>query len=120
MASIPVRAGRRSKAGLHKWAAEVAAQGSFSAPFSPDDAGASLGGLPVPHLVIGTKADISGGHDTGCGYSGWLQIFVQAEEVSTGTYAGIGTCLRVHHLMAVVSALDCWAARHCVPPDVDM
>ena len=51
---------RRSKAGLHKWAAEVAAQGSFSAPFSPDDAGASLGGLPVPHLVIGTKADISG------------------------------------------------------------
>ena len=53
-----------SKAGLHKWAAEVASQGSFSAPFSPDDAGATLGGLPVPHLVIGTKADISGGHDT--------------------------------------------------------
>jgi len=42
----------------------VASQGSFSAPFSPDDAGATLGGLPVPHLVIGTKADISGGHDT--------------------------------------------------------
>ena len=51
---------RRSKAGLHKWAAEVAAQGSFSAPFSPDDAGASLGGLPVPHLLIGTKADMTG------------------------------------------------------------
>ena len=50
----------RSKAGLHKWAAEVAAQGSFSAPFSPDDAGASLGGLPVPHLVVGTKADMTG------------------------------------------------------------
>ena len=48
---------------MHKWAAEVAAQGSFSAPFSPDDAGASLGGLPVPVLVIGTKADISGEHD---------------------------------------------------------
>ena len=46
--------------GLHKWAAEVAAQASFSAPFSPDDAGAALGGLPVPHLVVGTKADISG------------------------------------------------------------
>ena len=55
--------GRSSKAGLHKWAAEVAAQGSFSAPHGPEDAGASLGGLPVPHLVIGTKADISGRHD---------------------------------------------------------
>ena len=53
-------AGRRSKAGLHRWAAEVAAQGTFSAPFSADDAGASLGGLPVPHLVIGTKADMTG------------------------------------------------------------
>jgi hypothetical protein len=38
----------------------VAAQGSFSAPFSPDDAGASLGGLPVPHLIVGTKADMTG------------------------------------------------------------
>jgi len=47
----------------------VAAQGSFSAPFSPDDAGASLGGLPVPHLVIGTKADISGGHHVVAGFT---------------------------------------------------
>ncbi|GFP97331.1 uncharacterized GTP-binding protein at5g64813 [Phtheirospermum japonicum] len=45
---------RRTKAGLQKWAAEIAATGTFSAPL----ANGGPGGLPVPYIVIGNKADI--------------------------------------------------------------
>jgi len=40
---------------LQKWAAEVAATGTFSAPLGSS----GPGGLPVPYLVIGNKADIA-------------------------------------------------------------
>uniref|UniRef100_A0A1J3IRP8 Putative GTP-binding protein n=1 Tax=Noccaea caerulescens TaxID=107243 RepID=A0A1J3IRP8_NOCCA len=43
---------RRTKTNLQKWAAEVSASGTFSAPLSS-------GGLPVPYIVIGNKADIA-------------------------------------------------------------
>ncbi|KAL2531465.1 putative GTP-binding protein [Abeliophyllum distichum] len=46
---------RRTKASLQKWAAEIAATGSFSAPL----ASGGPGGLPVPFIVIGNKADIA-------------------------------------------------------------
>lgn len=40
---------------MHKWAAEIAATGTFSAPLGSG----GLGGLPVPYLVIGNKIDIA-------------------------------------------------------------
>ncbi|KAK7399464.1 hypothetical protein VNO78_10647 [Psophocarpus tetragonolobus] len=43
---------RRTKTSLQKWAAEIAATGTFSAPLGS-------GGLPVPYIVIGNKADIA-------------------------------------------------------------
>lgn len=46
---------RRTKTGLHKWALEVATSGTFSAPLGSG----GPGGLPVPYLVIGNKADIT-------------------------------------------------------------
>ncbi|PRQ49011.1 putative small GTPase superfamily, sigma-54 interaction domain, ATP-binding site 1 [Rosa chinensis] len=46
---------RRTKTGLHKWAAEISATGSFSAPLGSG----GPGGLPVPYIVIGNKADIA-------------------------------------------------------------
>ncbi|URD89752.1 GTP-binding protein [Musa troglodytarum] len=46
---------RRTKTNLHKWAAEIAANGTFSAPLGSG----GPGGLPVPYLVIGNKTDIS-------------------------------------------------------------
>lgn len=46
---------RRTKTSLKKWAAEIAATGTFSAPL----ANGGPGGLPVPFLVIGNKADIA-------------------------------------------------------------
>ncbi|KAM7276530.1 hypothetical protein ACFE04_018396 [Oxalis oulophora] len=46
---------RRTKTSLHKWAAEVAATGTFSAPLGSG----GPGGLPVPYIVIGNKADIA-------------------------------------------------------------
>ncbi|XP_059640209.1 small GTPase LIP1 [Cornus florida] len=46
---------RRTKTGLQKWAAEIAATGSFSAPLGSG----GPGGLPVPYIVIGNKADIA-------------------------------------------------------------
>lgn len=46
---------RRTKTGLHKWAAEISATGTFSAPL----ASGGPGGLPVPYIVIGNKADIA-------------------------------------------------------------
>lgn len=46
---------RRSKSSLHKWAAEIAATGTFSAPLGS----CGPGGLPVPYLVIGNKTDIA-------------------------------------------------------------
>ncbi|KAL1290800.1 hypothetical protein HN51_059321 [Arachis hypogaea] len=46
---------RRTKSSLQKWAAEISATGTFSAPSG------SLGpsGLPVPYIVIGNKSDIA-------------------------------------------------------------
>lgn len=46
---------RRTKSSLHKWAAEIAASATFSAPLGSG----GPGGLPVPHLVIGNKTDIA-------------------------------------------------------------
>ncbi|GAU19704.1 hypothetical protein TSUD_78290 [Trifolium subterraneum] len=45
---------RRTKTSLQKWAAEIAATGTFSAPLGSG----GPGGLPVPYIVIGNKADI--------------------------------------------------------------
>lgn len=39
---------------MQKWAAEIAATGTFSAPLGSG----GPGGLPVPYIVIGNKADI--------------------------------------------------------------
>ncbi|MBA0803416.1 hypothetical protein Gohar_013626, partial [Gossypium harknessii] len=46
---------RRTKTSLQKWAAEIVASGTFSAPLG---SGGSRG-LPVPYIVIGNKADIA-------------------------------------------------------------
>ncbi|KAH1082791.1 hypothetical protein J1N35_022552 [Gossypium stocksii] len=46
---------RRTKTSLRKWAAEIAASGTFSAPLGSG----GPGGLPVPYIVIGNKADIA-------------------------------------------------------------
>lgn len=46
---------RRTKSNLQKWAAEIAATGTFSAPL----ASGGPGGLPVPYIVVGNKADIA-------------------------------------------------------------
>lgn len=40
---------------MQKWASEVAASGTFSAPLGS----AGPGGLPVPYMVIGNKADVA-------------------------------------------------------------
>ncbi|XP_052197671.1 small GTPase LIP1-like [Diospyros lotus] len=45
---------RRTKTNLQKWAAEIAATGTFSAPLGAG----GPGGLPVPYIVIGNKVDI--------------------------------------------------------------
>ncbi|XP_020206863.1 small GTPase LIP1 [Cajanus cajan] len=46
---------RRTKTSLQKWAAGIAETGTFSAPLGS----AGPGGLPVPYIVIGNKADIA-------------------------------------------------------------
>ncbi|CAD5335855.1 unnamed protein product [Arabidopsis thaliana] len=46
---------RRTKTSLQKWASEVAATGTFSAPLPSG----GPGGLPVPYIVVGNKADIA-------------------------------------------------------------
>ncbi|XP_051140996.1 small GTPase LIP1 isoform X2 [Andrographis paniculata] len=46
---------RRTKASLQNWAAEIAENGTFLAPL----ASGGPGGLPVPYIVIGNKADIA-------------------------------------------------------------
>ncbi|KAG6386742.1 hypothetical protein SASPL_151915 [Salvia splendens] len=45
----------RTKSSLSKWAAEISATGTFLAPLSSG----GPGGLPVPYIVVGNKADIS-------------------------------------------------------------
>ncbi|XP_047309199.1 small GTPase LIP1 isoform X2 [Impatiens glandulifera] len=59
---------RRTKTSLHKWAAEIAATGTFSAPLGSG----GPGGLPVPYIVIGNKADIAAKEGTSKGSSGNL------------------------------------------------
>ncbi|XP_050380276.1 small GTPase LIP1 [Argentina anserina] len=46
---------RRTKTGLQKWATEISTTGTFSAPLGSG----GPGGLPVPYIVIGNKADIA-------------------------------------------------------------
>lgn len=46
---------RRTKTSLQKWASEITATGTFSAPLGSG----GPGGLPVPYIVIGNKADIA-------------------------------------------------------------
>ncbi|KAI5057635.1 hypothetical protein GOP47_0027650 [Adiantum capillus-veneris] len=46
---------RKTKVSLQKWAAEVAASGTFSAPMATFNAA----GIPVPYLVVGNKADVA-------------------------------------------------------------
>ncbi|MBA0875948.1 hypothetical protein Goshw_009156 [Gossypium schwendimanii] len=46
---------RRTKTSLQKWAAEIMASGTFSAPLGSG----GPRGLPVPYIVIGNKADIA-------------------------------------------------------------
>ncbi|KAH7436572.1 hypothetical protein KP509_05G026300 [Ceratopteris richardii] len=46
---------RKTKVSLQKWAAEVAAHGTFSVPMVTFNAA----GIPVPYLVIGNKVDIA-------------------------------------------------------------
>ncbi|XP_075655948.1 small GTPase LIP1 isoform X1 [Castanea sativa] len=46
---------RRTKTSLQKWATEIAANGTFSAPLG---SGGPFG-LPVPFIVIGNKADVA-------------------------------------------------------------
>ncbi|KAF8411576.1 hypothetical protein HHK36_004131 [Tetracentron sinense] len=46
---------RKTKTSLQKWAAEVAATGTFSAPLGSG----GPGGLPVPYIVVGNKVDIA-------------------------------------------------------------
>ncbi|KAH1079938.1 hypothetical protein J1N35_019699 [Gossypium stocksii] len=46
---------RRTKTSLQQWASEIATTGTFSAPLSSG----GPGGLPVPYIVIGNKADIA-------------------------------------------------------------
>lgn len=58
---------KRTKTSLQKWAAEIAALGTFSAPLGSS----GPGGLPVPYIVIGNKADVAAQDGTG-GSSGNL------------------------------------------------
>ncbi|CAM9002242.1 unnamed protein product [Rhodiola kirilowii] len=46
---------RRTKTSLQKWAVEIATTGTFTAPMG----NGGPGGLPVPYIVIGNKADIA-------------------------------------------------------------
>ncbi|KAF4371680.1 hypothetical protein F8388_008620 [Cannabis sativa] len=46
---------RRTKTSLQKWATEISTAGTFSAPLGSG----GPGGLPVPYIVIGNKADIA-------------------------------------------------------------
>ncbi|KAK6922911.1 hypothetical protein RJ641_011215 [Dillenia turbinata] len=46
---------QKNKSKLTKWAAEIAANGTFSAPLGSG----GPGGLPVPYIVIGNKADVA-------------------------------------------------------------
>ncbi|XP_062097959.1 small GTPase LIP1 [Humulus lupulus] len=46
---------RRTKTSLQKWATEISTTGTFSAPLGSG----GPGGLPVPYIVIGNKADIA-------------------------------------------------------------
>ncbi|KAH9620551.1 hypothetical protein KSS87_016500 [Heliosperma pusillum] len=45
---------RKTKTGLQKWADEIAASGTFSAPF----ANGGPYGLPVPYIVVSNKVDL--------------------------------------------------------------
>ena len=45
---------RKTKLNLQRWAAEIAARGTFSVPMSTF----TTAGIPVPFLVIGNKTDV--------------------------------------------------------------
>lgn len=55
---------KNSLSRLQKWAAEVAHEGTFVAPLADELAARNVGGLPVPVLVVGNKADRLGFHSS--------------------------------------------------------
>lgn len=98
---------------MQKWAAEVAASGTFSAPlgsFGP-------GGLPVPYIVIGNKADIAANEGTR-GSSGnlvdvarqWVEkqgLLPSSEELPlTESFPGSGGLLAVRNPSLISSCFD--------------
>ncbi|GAB2282948.1 sphingosine N-acyltransferase subunit lip1 [Dionaea muscipula] len=91
---------RRTKTSLRKWAAEIAATGTFSAPLGSG----GPGGLPVPYLVVSNKVDIATKEGMG-GSSGnivdaarqWVEkqgLLPSSEELPlTETFPGNGALL---------------------------
>ncbi|GAB4847683.1 sphingosine N-acyltransferase subunit lip1 [Ancistrocladus abbreviatus] len=91
---------RRTKASLLKWASEIAATGTFSAPMGSG----GPGGLPVPYIIISNKVDIATKEGTS-GSSGnlvdmarqWVEkqgLLPSSEELPlTETFPGNGALL---------------------------
>ncbi|EXC19700.1 putative GTP-binding protein [Morus notabilis] len=91
---------RRTKTSLQKWATEIASTGTFSAPLGSG----GPGGLPVPYIVIGNKADVAAKEGTR-GSSGnlvdaarqWVEkqgLLPSSEELPlTETFPGSGRLL---------------------------
>lgn len=51
---------RRSIQSVPSWAEYVAANATYSGPLADEYAAANLGGLAVPYLIVGNKADLQG------------------------------------------------------------
>ncbi|MBA0685664.1 hypothetical protein Goari_013316 [Gossypium aridum] len=106
---------RRTKTSLQQWASEIATTGTFSAPLSSG----GPGGLPVPYIVIGNKADIAAKEGTR-GSSGnlvdvarqWVEkqgLLPSSEELPlTESFPGSGSLIAVSIL---TFALTCFYAN---------
>lgn len=103
---------RRTKTSLQKWAAEIAATGTFSAPLGSG----GPGGLPVPYIVIGNKADVAAKEGTK-GSSGnlvdvarqWVEkqgLLPSSEELPlTEGFPGSGGLMAVRSQLKLISTL---------------
>jgi hypothetical protein len=95
---------RASYTALAKWAAEVASEGTFVAPTPEDQASRNLAGLPVPVLLVGTKADMvkdgatsgSGSNSPSSSSSGWGSAARQLRRRSWNGKVGSSARRRTH------------------------
>jgi hypothetical protein len=110
---------KNSLSRLQKWAAEVAHEGTFVAPLADELAARNVGGLPVPVLVVGNKADRRGFSSHMGGQAAALNLSSFLNRACTQALLGPAAC-SAWWLRRLLHRLAGWGMPHRPPSESSM